>query len=134
MKFRLCITTKTLKQSFRCSTQIKLHTQLSQKLKRFRGCRGNKKCSIFHELSEYIQIMATFSRVDWFFKVLVHFVKLLKLHIETPSSCIRLLHLEAPYAIGGGKLCSRGTVPITHPSKIFWPFIHPSCPKIQTIF
>ena len=36
-----------------------LQTQLSQKLQRFRICRKNKKCSIFHELFEYQQIMAT---------------------------------------------------------------------------
>ena len=35
-------------------------TQLSQKLQRFTICRKNKKCSIFHELSEYPQNMATF--------------------------------------------------------------------------
>src|SRR5207249_1542175 len=29
-------------------------TQLSRKLQRFRTCRKNKKCSIFHDLSEYI--------------------------------------------------------------------------------
>src|SRR6185312_1684184 len=28
--------------------------QLSRKLQRFRTCRKNKKCSIFHDLSEYI--------------------------------------------------------------------------------
>ena len=41
----LCITTKSLEQ---------IQTQLSQKLQRFRTCRNNKKCSIFHDLSEYI--------------------------------------------------------------------------------
>ena len=29
-------------------------TQLSRKLQRFRTCRKNKICSIFHDLSEYI--------------------------------------------------------------------------------
>ena len=29
-------------------------TQLSRKLQRFRTCRKNKKCSIFHDLSVYI--------------------------------------------------------------------------------
>src|SRR6185312_14567341 len=33
-------------------TQIQ--TQLSRQLQRFRTCRKNKKCSIFHDLSEYI--------------------------------------------------------------------------------
>ena len=34
-------------------TYSKFQTQLSRKLQRFRACRANKKCSIFHELSEY---------------------------------------------------------------------------------
>ena len=44
----LCITTKSL------YTNSKFQTQLSRKLQRFRTCRKNKKCSIFHDLSEYI--------------------------------------------------------------------------------
>ena len=44
----LCITTKSL------YTNSKFQTQLSRKLQRFRICRKNKKCSIFHGLSEYI--------------------------------------------------------------------------------
>ena len=36
-------------------TNSKFQTQLSRKLQRFRTCRKNKKCSIFHELSEYQQ-------------------------------------------------------------------------------
>src|SRR3954464_2395812 len=35
-------------------TNSKLQTQLSRKLQRFKTCRKNKKCSIFHDLSEYI--------------------------------------------------------------------------------
>ena len=35
-------------------TNWKFQTQLSRKLQRFRTCRKNKKCSIFHDLSEYI--------------------------------------------------------------------------------
>ena len=35
-------------------TNSKFQTQLSRKLQRFRTCRKNKKCSIFHDLSEYI--------------------------------------------------------------------------------
>jgi hypothetical protein len=35
-------------------TNRKFQTQLSRKLQRFRTCRKNKKCSIFHGLSEYI--------------------------------------------------------------------------------
>src|SRR5690349_2421937 len=44
----LCITTKSL------YTNSKFQTQLSRKLQRFRTCRKNKKCSIFHDLSKYI--------------------------------------------------------------------------------
>src|SRR4051812_19047428 len=44
----LCITKKSL------YTNSKFQTQLSRKLQRFRGCRKNNKCSIFHDLSEYI--------------------------------------------------------------------------------
>src|SRR3569833_2661353 len=43
-------------------------TQFSRKLQRFRGCRKNKKCSIFHELSEYQQKVTTFFPLDCFFK------------------------------------------------------------------
>src|SRR3569623_3418944 len=39
----------------------KIQTQFSRKLQRFRGCRKNKKCSIFHELSEYQQKWQLFS-------------------------------------------------------------------------
>src|SRR3569623_1054871 len=35
-------------------TNSKIQTQLSRKLQRFRICRKNKKCSIFHDLFEYI--------------------------------------------------------------------------------
>src|SRR5271168_2124346 len=35
-------------------TNSKFQTQLSRKLQRFRTCRKNKKCFIFHDLSEYI--------------------------------------------------------------------------------
>jgi hypothetical protein len=35
-------------------TNSKFQTQLSRNLQRFRKCRKNKKCSIFHDLSEYI--------------------------------------------------------------------------------
>src|SRR6185312_15384435 len=34
--------------------KFKFQTQLSRKLQRFRTCRKNKTCSIFHDLSEYI--------------------------------------------------------------------------------
>src|SRR6185312_3298624 len=35
-------------------TNSKFQTQLSRKLQRFRTCRKNNKCYIFHDLSEYI--------------------------------------------------------------------------------
>ena len=41
-------------------TNSKVQTQLSRKLQRFRRFRKNKKCSIFHQLSEYQQNLATF--------------------------------------------------------------------------
>src|SRR3954463_11071993 len=47
--------------------KFKFQTQLSRKLQRFRTCRKNKKCSIFHELSEYQQKWATFFPLDWSF-------------------------------------------------------------------
>src|SRR3954470_15035208 len=43
-------------------TNSKFQTQLSRKLQRFRTCRKNKKCSIFHDLSEYIIHMVV---TDW---------------------------------------------------------------------
>src|SRR3569623_1423324 len=36
------------------ATNSKFQTQLSRKLQRFRTCHKNKKCSIFHDFSEYI--------------------------------------------------------------------------------
>ena len=48
----LCITTKSL------YTKSNFQTQLSRKLQRFRRCRKNKKCSIFHQLFEYQQKVA----------------------------------------------------------------------------
>ena len=47
----------------------KFQTQLSRKLQRFRTCRKNKKCSIFHDLSEYQQNVATFFPLDWSLKL-----------------------------------------------------------------
>src|SRR3954470_19344779 len=58
----LCITTKSL------YTSSKLQTQLSRKLQRFRTCRKNKKCSIFHDLSEYIIFSYDCKLLDWSFK------------------------------------------------------------------
>ena len=58
----LCITTKSL------YTNSKFQTQLSRKLQRFRTCRKNKKCSIFHDLSEYIIFSYGCKLLDWSFK------------------------------------------------------------------
>src|SRR6185312_9413339 len=49
-------------------TNSKFQTQLSRKLQRFRTCRKNKKCSIFHGLSEYIIFSYGFNLLDWSFK------------------------------------------------------------------
>ena len=57
----LCITTKSL------YTNSKFQTQLSRKLQRFRTCRKNKKCSIFHDLSEYIIFSYDCKLLDWSF-------------------------------------------------------------------
>src|ERR1700733_8324962 len=61
----LCITTKSL------YTNSKFQTQLSRKLQRFRTCRKNKKCSIFHDLSEYIIFSYGCKLHDWSFKHLL---------------------------------------------------------------
>ena len=49
-------------------TNSKFQTQLSRKLQRFRTCRKNKKCSIFHDLSEYIIFSYGCNLLDWSFK------------------------------------------------------------------
>src|SRR3954447_22147577 len=49
-------------------TNSKFQTQLSRKLQRFRTCRKNKKCSIFHDLSEYIIFSYDCKLLDWSFK------------------------------------------------------------------
>ena len=46
-------------------TNSKFQTQLSRKLQRFRTCRKNKKCSIFHDLSEYIIFSYGCKLLDW---------------------------------------------------------------------
>ena len=51
-------------------TNSKFQTQLSRKLQRFRACRKNKKCSIFHHLSEYIIFSYGCNWLDWSFNVL----------------------------------------------------------------
>src|SRR6185437_11811219 len=48
-------------------TNSKFQTQLSRKLQRFRTCRKNKKCSIFHDLSEYIIFSYDCNLLDWSF-------------------------------------------------------------------
>src|SRR5882757_5393309 len=47
--------------------KFKFQTQLSRKLQRFRTCRKNKKCSIFHDLSEYIIFSYDCNLLNWFF-------------------------------------------------------------------
>src|SRR4051812_14562894 len=59
----LCITTKSL------YTNSKFQTQFSRKLQRFRTCRKNKKCSIFHDLSEYIIFSYDCNLLDWSFNL-----------------------------------------------------------------
>ena len=59
----LCITNEGL------VTNSKFQTQLSRKLQRFRACRKNKKCSIFHDLSEYIIFSYGCNWLDWSFNV-----------------------------------------------------------------
>src|SRR3569833_1481533 len=49
-------------------TNSKFQTQLSRKLQRFRTCHKNKKCSIFHDLSEYIIFSYDCNLLDWSFK------------------------------------------------------------------
>ena len=49
-------------------TNSKFQTQLSRKLQRFRTCRKNKKCSIFHDLSEYIIFSYDCKLLGWSFK------------------------------------------------------------------
>src|SRR6185312_11958481 len=49
-------------------TNSKFQTQLSRKLQRFRTCRKNKKCSIFHDLSEYIIFSYDCNLLNWSFK------------------------------------------------------------------
>ena len=51
-------------------TNSKFQAQLSRKLQRVRTCRKNKKCSIFHDLSEYIIFSYGCKLLDWFFKEL----------------------------------------------------------------
>src|SRR3569623_1278423 len=57
----LCITTKSLYKN------SNFQTQLSRKLQRFRTCRKNKKCSIFHDLSEYTIFSYGCKLLDWSF-------------------------------------------------------------------
>ena len=55
-------------------TNSKFQTQLSRKLQRFRTCRKNKKCSIFHDLSEYIIFSYGCKLLDWFFNQVKYFL------------------------------------------------------------
>src|SRR3954468_17120069 len=47
--------------------KFKFQTQLSRKLQRFRTCRKNKKCSIFHYLIEYIIFSYDCKLLGWSF-------------------------------------------------------------------
>ena len=49
-------------------TNSKFQTQLSRKLQRFRRYRKNKKCSIVHDLSEYLIYSYDCNLLDWSFK------------------------------------------------------------------
>src|SRR3954470_7528585 len=51
--------------------KFKFQTQLSRKLQRFRTCRKNKKCFIFHDLSEYIIFSYDCNLLDWSFKLTI---------------------------------------------------------------
>src|SRR3954469_3154168 len=50
-------------------TNSKFQTQLSRKLQLFGTCRKNKKCSIFHDLSEYIIFSYGCKLLDWSFNI-----------------------------------------------------------------
>jgi hypothetical protein len=65
---------KNSKQFVYCNEEIvykfKFQTQLSQKRQRFRTCRKNKKCSIFHDLFEYSIFSYCCKLLNWSFKLL----------------------------------------------------------------
>ena len=48
-------------------TNSKFQSQFSRKLQRFRTCRKYKKCSIFHDLFEYIICSYDCILLDWSF-------------------------------------------------------------------
>jgi hypothetical protein len=58
-------------------TNSKFQTQLSRKLQRFRTCRKNKKCSIFHGLSEYIIFSYGCNLLGWSFIINCFFIILI---------------------------------------------------------
>src|ERR1700735_1944303 len=64
-------------------TNSKFQAQLSRKLQRFRICRKNKKCSIFHDLSEYIifHMIVTYSTGPLISTSLIHNRILFRKHI-----------------------------------------------------
>ena len=66
-------------------TNSKFQTQLSRKLQRFRTCRKNKKCSIFHELFEYQQKLATFFPLNWSFNSSGRKIIPFTSHIDAPA-------------------------------------------------
>src|SRR3569623_458669 len=99
---------KNLKKFVYYKENMNFQTQLSRKLQRFRTCRKNKKCSIFHELSEYQQKGQLFS---WSF----HFwMKVLKFLDMTKVNFLLLLYMltvsldSIIAAIGGCGGCATG--------------------------
>ena len=73
-----------------CVLQRSLYTnsnfQLSRKLKRFRTCRKNKKCSIFHDLSEYIIFSYGCKLLDWSFRVATSTAQAIVRKYDGPTS------------------------------------------------
>src|SRR3569623_394046 len=73
-------------------TNSKFQTQLSRKLQRFRTCRKNKKCSIFHHLSEYIIFSYDCKLLDWSFKPFLLIFILQLLHQQIQLLFMHLFH------------------------------------------
>ena len=66
-------------------TNSKFQTQLSRKLQRFRTCRKNKKCSIFHDLSEYIIFSYGCKLLDWSFNASPLGIRMFVLFLVVPT-------------------------------------------------
>ena len=67
----------------RACNKFKFQTQLSRKLQRFRTCRKNKKCFIFHDLSEYIIFSYSCNLLEWSFNLVFQNISIRK----WPSTC-----------------------------------------------